>query len=183
MPILGIVCSFFGIFFVAQIDLEPTIISDGGGFFLGIISCCMYGLFTTLLKVWVMDNVTEVFGKMGLITWIFGIPLVLVCDLFRIEIFSLPTLPAFLGIVVNALIGSVMSDVLLAQAVVLLSPLIVAVGLTLTIPLSVWINVEFFGNTTTGQFDMQYLIGFLLITMSVALISAYKPNNIVFHYV
>jgi solute carrier family 35 protein F5 len=116
------------------------------GFAMALSSCACYGLFTTLLKRFSQDpkfpkSVVTMFGNFGLVSLVLGIPLIVFCDTTGIDRFAFPVEPvAIIGIVVNALVGSVLSDILLAKSVLLLNPLTVSIGLSLSMPLSLLLD-------------------------------------------
>lgn len=158
------------------------LVSDSGqnaplsiiGLFLAIFSCSLYGLFSVLLKKWTKhtDSVTSLFGRLGTVAIIIGIPLVFVAHIFGIEIFRFPSIFCFLAICGNAIFGSVFSDVLLAKSIMLLTPIIVSVGLTFTIPVSMLIEGRADLLATPKKFS-----GYILVVLSLVLVGSYKPGN------
>ncbi|KAF4677995.1 hypothetical protein FOL47_006942 [Perkinsus chesapeaki] len=137
---------------------------------LALGSACCYGLFTCCLKLWVPDErmVAYVFGMFGVVAFVLGIPLLLVCHITGLETLMLPTWGQFGAMTANAILGSVASDYLLSVAVILLSPLAAAVGLSLTIPLSLVVDSSILGLHT---FKGVYVLGSALVFGAVVLIS------------
>ena len=178
-PILGIVASIVGIQLLVKTDSDsppmnttppPPAIS---GIILAIISCALYGLFGVLLKRFtkISDSVIFVFGQLGLVALILGIPLLVIANILEIEIFAFPSISCFLAISINALFGSVLSDVLLAKAIMCLSPMIVSVGLTFTIPVSLLIEKGVSKVSTIGN-----VVGYLFVLISLVLVSSSDPQ-------
>ena len=57
--------------------------------------------------------------------------------MLHIERFALPSRETMLALTLNGLLGSVLSNMLLAKAMLLASPLVATVGLSLSIPLAI----------------------------------------------
>jgi solute carrier family 35 protein F5 len=85
-----------------------------------------------------------------------------------VEPFAFPPAKVLLYLFVNGLIGTVVSDLLWSYAIFFTSPTVATVGLSLTIPLA--ILVELFLNQRT--FSIYYLLGSLLV------LSAFLAVNI-----
>lgn len=86
-------------------------------------------------------------------------PFFFIFDWLGIEKFEWPNRKTFILLSVNALIGTVISDYCWARSVVLLGPLITCLGITLTFPISLTIDVWSNGES----FSWQYYVGSLLI--------------------
>ena len=76
-----------------------------------------------------------------------------------IETFELPTGQTLGALLLNALIGTALSDVLWALSVVLTNPVVATVGLSLTIPVAMLADLML-GN---AQFRVLYLLGMGLV--------------------
>ena len=141
LSVVGVCVSVVGILCVATLGDNASVV----GICIGVVSCASYGLFTTLLKrqqtlLSLPTNVVYVFGQFGLVALIIGVPLVCAVNFLGLDFWEFPSQYAIFGMCVNALIGSVLSDVLLAQSVLLLDPVTVAMGLALTMPFSLLID-------------------------------------------
>ena len=139
--VAALACSCAGILLLSS--LENTNAKNNSsfiGFGMALISCACYGLFTTLLKRFTLSSpvpVTTMFGYFGVVAILVGTPLIMLSDYTGFDAFALPrTTVAIFGIVANAIIGSVLSDILLAKAVILLNPVTVSIGLSMSMPLS-----------------------------------------------
>ncbi|KAF4664562.1 hypothetical protein FOZ61_000720 [Perkinsus olseni] len=137
---------------------------------LALGSACCYGLFTCCLKLWVPDErmVAYVFGMFGVVAFALGVPLLALCHFMGLEALALPSWGQFGAMTANAVLGSVASDYLLSVAVILLSPLSAAVGLSLTIPLSLVVDSTILG---LHSFKGVYMLGSALVFGAVVLIS------------
>lgn len=107
---------------------------------LALLSAAFYGIYTALLKIRIEDesrlSLPRFFGFVGLFNLSTIWPLLILFHFLRIELWSLPdTKIAWTIVAINAAITFV-SDFLWIIAMLMTSPLIVTVGLSLTIPLS-----------------------------------------------
>ncbi|CAE7789589.1 unnamed protein product [Symbiodinium sp. CCMP2592] len=84
-----------------------------------------------------------------------------------VQAFALPSRPVWGSLVVNALIGTNLSDVLWAYAVQLTTPLTATLGLSLTVPFGMISDVLLRGK----EFDAQYICGSLLVLLGFFLVS------------
>ncbi|KAI8348892.1 hypothetical protein B0O80DRAFT_417765 [Mortierella sp. GBAus27b] len=119
------------------------------GDFLALLSAVFYGCYTVLLKVRIRNesrvNMSLFFGYVGLFNLVLLWPMFGVLHLTGIEPFELPTGSKVIWmIVVNALFGTFLSDYLWLLSMLLTSPLVVTLGLSLSIPLALLGDI--FGN-------------------------------------
>ena len=77
---------------------------------------------------------------MGLFNTVLILPFFPILHFSGIETFEWPNYEALGGLIVNAILGSVISDYCWAKSVVLLGPLIPTLGLALTFPISALID-------------------------------------------
>ncbi|KAL4785567.1 hypothetical protein BJX76DRAFT_355959 [Aspergillus varians] len=153
----GVIASLIGIILISRVDLSATDSNpgaDGGGSTfpskspgeialgdaMAAFSAVMYGVYTIVLKRQVGDesrvNMQLFFGLVGLFNMFLLWPGFILLHLAGAEPFALPdTSRVWTIILVNAL-SSLLSDICWAYAMLLTSPLVVTVGLSLTIPLS-----------------------------------------------
>lgn len=106
-----------------------------------LLSAFFYAAYTTVLKWCLPDesmyNMGMVFGFVGVLNLAFMWPGLILVDLLNIEHFQLPpTFHVFWALAVNSIVGTNLSDVLWAKSVVLTSPLVATLGLSLTTPLA-----------------------------------------------
>jgi solute carrier family 35 protein F5 len=164
--LFGVLASFAGIVLVSHADLttpnhpsanasssagtpsitNPFPTKPASELFLGdalaFLSAILYGAYTITLKRTTVRcaplqlNMPLFFGLVGLCNAILLFPLFPFLHYTHIERFQLPTTPRIWKILVINSACSLFSDVCWAYAMVLTSPLVVTVGLSLTIPLS-----------------------------------------------
>ncbi|RJE22698.1 integral membrane protein [Aspergillus sclerotialis] len=149
---LGVIASLVGIILISRLDVSKTDSSDGGTFpekssgeialgdSMAAFSAIMYGVYTIVMKKQVGDesrvNMQLFFGLVGLFNVFLLWPGFVVLHLTGIESFQLPgTKRVWVIILVNSL-TSLVSDICWAYSMLLTTPLVVTVGLSLTIPLS-----------------------------------------------
>eukprot|EP00293_Proteomonas_sulcata_P008966 CAMPEP_0184305278 /NCGR_PEP_ID=MMETSP1049-20130417/14593_1 /TAXON_ID=77928 /ORGANISM="Proteomonas sulcata, Strain CCMP704" /LENGTH=151 /DNA_ID=CAMNT_0026617307 /DNA_START=381 /DNA_END=836 /DNA_ORIENTATION=+ len=116
------------------------------------------------------------FGFLGLIHSLFCIPILAILHFSNFEIFKPLTIEVSLYLSVNGLLGTVLSNVLWAKAIILTSPLIVNIGTSMSIPLSFfadYINP----NSTPPPMRVEYLIGSGLVVSSFLLASIVDQNE------
>mmetsp|Transcript_65402 Transcript_65402/g.108698 ORF Transcript_65402/g.108698 Transcript_65402/m.108698 type:complete len:419 (+) Transcript_65402:49-1305(+) len=109
---------------------------------LALLSAAASGIYCVLLRLFVPDeeqvHMPSLFGSVGFTCSICFLPLFPLLHFSGVETFELPPSRAALGaLLVNAILSTVLPDMLLAQAVVMTSPLLATLGLSLMIPLSV----------------------------------------------
>ncbi|KAL5051828.1 hypothetical protein BDW71DRAFT_169530 [Aspergillus fruticulosus] len=158
--LLGVIASLLGIILISRVDLSaaddpnPSPGHDGSGSTfppkspgeialgdaMAAFSAVMYGVYTIVLKRQVGDesrvNMQLFFGLVGVFNMFLLWPGFVLLHLTGVEPFALPdTRRVWTIILVNAF-SSLLSDICWAYAMLLTSPLVVTVGLSLTIPLS-----------------------------------------------
>ncbi|KAJ1862154.1 hypothetical protein LPJ73_000834 [Coemansia sp. RSA 2703] len=143
------------------------------GDMLALLSAAVYGCYTTLLKRRIGDearlDTPLFFGAVGLANILLLWPGFLLLHWTGIETFQMPqTGKMWAMILVNALVGTFLSDFLWLKAMLMTSPLIVTLGLSLTIPLSMAGDILF----KSLNVSPPYYIGALLI------LSAFIAANI-----
>ena len=95
------------------------------------------------------------FGLIGIVNLVAIPPFLFLAHFSGIEQFSVPSLQTIGLLTLNGLIGTVVSDYLWARSVLLLSPLISTLGLSLTIPCSLVAQNILFND----EFSPWYLAG------------------------
>ncbi|KAJ5893508.1 hypothetical protein N7495_005199 [Penicillium taxi] len=154
---LGVFASLIGIILISRVDLsgpdETPVAGRGEGSFphksageialgdaMAAFSALLYGVYTIVMKKQAGDesrvNMQLFFGLVGLFNVVLLWPGFIILHYTGIETFELPsTSRVWMIILVNSL-SSFVSDVAWAYAMLLTTPLVVTVGLSMTIPLS-----------------------------------------------
>lgn len=160
--IAGVVCTIMGCVVVGLRDessgkgISPTF-----GDFLSIVSSFFYALFSILLKMKVDDkfDMKLLFGFIGLLNTLTMWPFLIIVHILDIESVVAPSASAFFVLVMTALIGTVLADYLWARSVLLTSPLIATLGLSLMVPFAMVSDLVF----NDSSFSMWYLIGSMFV--------------------
>ncbi|KAK8001954.1 hypothetical protein PG991_014176 [Apiospora marii] len=151
--LVGVLASLAGIVLISTVDLSGKDNDEDRGNFphksqrqiaigdaMALFSAVVYGLYVTVMKLRVGNeervSMPLFFGMVGLFNIVFLWPLFIVLHVTGIETFELPPTSKVLIIIILNSISSFLSDMSWAYAMLLTSPLLVTVGLSLTIPLS-----------------------------------------------
>lgn len=150
--LLGVGASLLGVALISSIDVSGTTDSNRGSFphktprelalgdTMAFISAALYGFYAVFMKKRIGSesrvNMPLFFGLVGAFNIALLWPGLIVLHLTRVEPFQLPPSSKILTIVLVNSASSLVSDFCWAYAMLLTSPLVVSVGLSLTIPLS-----------------------------------------------
>lgn len=148
----GVLASLTGVVLISSVDLSGKSDEDRGNFphksqtsiaigdGMAFFSAIVYGLYVTVMKRRVGDedrvNMPLFFGLVGLFNLIFLWPGFILLHWTGIEPFEWPPTGKIWAIIILNSLSSFVSDMSWAFAMLLTSPLVVTVGLSLTIPLS-----------------------------------------------
>lgn len=110
------------------------------------------------------DDMSLFFGFLGFLALFFA-PFVLgLVHILGIEVFEVPSWTVFWKLAGNAFMGNILSNYLWGTAVLMLSPTTTAVGLSLTIPLSIVADQVFLAE---HQFSKLFIVGSALVAAGV----------------
>lgn len=128
------------------------------------------GLFTCLFKLWVKneENSGIVFGSFGFVGILIGIPIIVISNYTGLQAFEVPSWEAALLIVADAFLCSVVCNYFFSKTFIYLTPVIVQVGLTVTIPISFIITALIL---KTHIYSTWSILGIVLIFLAVAVVS------------
>lgn len=136
--------SFAGVVFVAYSDQakhdanESAIPTPLIGDILALCGAVFYGCYTTLLKLKIGDesriDMTLFFGFVGAFNLLFMWPFFIIFHFTGLEKFELPFSPSlWVMVLLNAFVGTFLSDYLWLLAMLMTSPLVVTLGISLTV--------------------------------------------------
>ncbi|KAK1253490.1 hypothetical protein MKX07_001567 [Trichoderma sp. CBMAI-0711] len=150
--LIGVVASLTGIVLISMVDLSGKSDENRGSFphktpaqialgdTMAFLSAVVYGIYVTVMKRRVGDedkvNMQLFFGLVGLFNLALLWPLFFILHWTGIEPFELPPTSQIWAIIIINAVASFVSDISWALAMLLTTPLVVTVGLSLTIPLS-----------------------------------------------
>jgi solute carrier family 35 protein F5 len=149
---IGVLASLGGVALISMVDVSGETDENRGSFphktpkelaigdVMAFVSAVLYGFYTVFMKARIGDetrvNMPLFFGLVGLANVLLLWPGFIILHLTGIEPFELPPTSRILNIVLINSASSLVSDFCWAYAMLLTSPLIVTVGLSLTIPCS-----------------------------------------------
>lgn len=148
----GVTASLVGVVLISSVDLSGSSNDNRGNFphkttaqiaigdAMAFFSAIIYGVYVTVMKRRVGNedrvNMPLFFGLVGLFNVVFLWPGFFILHFTGIEKFELPPTSQVWTIIIANSVASFFSDMAWAYAMLLTTPLVVTVGLSLTIPLS-----------------------------------------------
>ncbi len=173
--LFGVALSFGGVVLVYINDSEDglgELPRSTAGDLLSLISAFLYGCYIVLLKVKIPDenrvHMPMFFGFLGLLNFVFLLPLFFFLNWTGIEVWVLPDHKTLEFLFLNAFVGTVLSDYLWLWSVLLTSPLVATVGLSLTIPLAMLSDVLM---GKVSKYTISYIFGCLLVLTGFMLLN------------
>ena len=153
---------------------------QGGSFTMGnlttLLSALAYGLYAAQLKLEIPTEehtpMPYLFGLFGALILIGVAPCIAIVHVLKVERFAPPGGETLLALLLNGLFGSVVSNMLLARAMVLASPLVATVGLSLSIPLAIASDVM---RGRSGFMDVRPILGTIAVWAGFLGVSAAEP--------
>lgn len=140
-----------------------------GGDIVALLSAFFCAAYTSVLKWHLPDDerfaMGMVFGAVGVLNFLFLWPGLVILGVSGAEPFAWPTWRQFWPLLLNALIGTNLSDVLWARSVVLTSPVVATLGLSLTTPLAMIVDAIF----KHAHFNGLYIAGAILVMVGFLL--------------
>ncbi|KAI3334332.1 hypothetical protein F4824DRAFT_468526 [Ustulina deusta] len=151
--LVGVLASLSGVILISLVDLSGDGNDDGRGNFphktqaqiaigdgMAFLSAIIYGVYVVVMKVRIGNedrvNMPLFFGFVGMFNVLLLWPLFPILHYTGIEHFELPPSGKIWAIVLSNSLFSFISDISWAYAMLLTTPLVVTVGLSLNIPLS-----------------------------------------------
>ncbi|KAK3325660.1 hypothetical protein B0H66DRAFT_133837 [Apodospora peruviana] len=150
--LIGVLASLAGVVLISSVDLSGASDADRGNFphkstaqiaigdSMAFFSAIIYGVYVTVMKRRVGNedrvDMPLFFGLVGLFNVLFLWPGFFILHYTGIETFELPPTGKIWTIIMVNSASSFLSDMFWAYAMLLTTPLVVTVGLSLTIPLS-----------------------------------------------
>lgn len=150
------------------------------GNFLALIGALCYALYLLVMKLKCgtgnkTTNERELFGWVGVMTLILGVPLLLFAHVMEIEKFELPPNKTVLFMIMVNAIFSVISDYVTILAMLLTNPLVTSLALTSGIPITIFIDFLVLQLTSLEKSSSSnlflYAFGVICILISVVLIN------------
>ncbi|KAK4171566.1 hypothetical protein QBC36DRAFT_91680 [Triangularia setosa] len=150
--LIGVLASLVGVILISSVDLSGANDDSRGSFphkstweiavgdSMALFSAVVYGIYVTVMKLRVGNeervNMGLFFGLVGLFNVVFLWPGFFVLHFTGLEPFEWPPTGTVWAIIMLNSVASFFSDIIWAYAMLLTTPLIVTVGLSLNIPVS-----------------------------------------------
>lgn len=170
----GLLICMMAIILVALSDEEN--VNDNNhsfiGDFLTLLGAMGYGLYTTILRIKVTSDdsvpMPLLLGYLGLSTAILCSPLILLMSLLHLDNLDKMTGAVFGFVLLNGFLDNVIADYLWARAVLLTSPTVATVGLSLTIPFAILCDFIIRGQFSLYSFigAILFIIGFIILNIN-----------------
>lgn len=181
--LMGVLASLTGIILISMVDLSGDSDENRGSFphksttqiaigdTMAFVSAIIYGIYVTVMKKRVGNedrvDMRMFFGLVGTCTLVLLWPVFLILHFTGVETFELPPTSRIWIIIIANSLASFVSDISWAFAMLLTTPLVVTVGLSLTIPLSLVGEIIQYGQYSS----IMYWIGALVVFVSFAFIN------------
>ncbi|QPG97226.1 hypothetical protein C2857_005988 [Epichloe festucae Fl1] len=181
--LFGVTASLVGIILISTVDLSGESDENRGSFphktpaqiaigdSMAFFSAMMYGLYVTVMKRRVGNedkvDMRLFFGLVGVCNLVLLWPLFFILHWTGIEPFEMPPTGTVLTIIIVNSMASFVSDMCWAFAMLLTTPLVVTVGLSLTIPLSLIGEMIQYGQYSS----LVYWIGAAVVFVSFVFIN------------
>ena len=138
---------------------------------LALMAAVFYGLYTVTVKLKVKDDASVnwqlILGFLGLTNLALAWPLFFLLHWTRLEVFVLPSSTILASLLLNGLLGTVLADYLWARSILLTSPLVATMGLTLNIPCSLLVEWLWKGR----GYGWTYVVGGLSVVVGFVLVN------------
>lgn len=169
MRILAVLISAGGVLLLGIPDLMKSDSTAIGNTF-ALMGAIFYGVYSIFLKRVAVDesriSMPILFAFSGLYTLLFAWPILVGLDYFGIEPFKLPTGKMLYYVLLNVILGGFVPNYLWNVAFVCTSPLVVAIGISFSIPIT--LTIEYFcGNPA----PMLRVLSGLLIVMGFIIVN------------
>jgi solute carrier family 35 protein F5 len=181
--LIGVAASLVGVVLISTVDLTGDNDENRGSFphktpaqialgdSMALVSALVYGMYVTIMKRRVGNeekvDMKLFFGLVGVLNLVLLWPIFFILHWTGIEPFQLPPTGTIWTIVIVNSLSSFVSDLSWALAMLLTTPLVVTVGLSLTIPLSLIGEVFQYGQYSS----FLYWIGAAVVVLSFVFIN------------
>lgn len=153
---VAVCISVCGLVLVSICDMYVEHMHIPSGSLLGLVSAVFYSLYTVFLRRHVEQeekiDILLFYGFVGLYNCLFLWPLFFLIHYNVWEVFSLPDRAQWVTLLVEGLLGTVLSETLWLYGMLLTSPLIATLALGLTMPMSMIVNMSLYQVTYSRLF-------------------------------
>ena len=159
--LIGVLIALAGVVVVSSVDFDGSgnIFAD----LMALVGAMIYACYAIYLRVKIPDeralSMPMFFGFVGIINMVLLPPLGVILNFTQVEPFAFPSAKTFGFLMLNGLIGTVLSDYLWVLAVVWAGATTATVGISLAIPFQILADVAV-GN---ARFNVLFILGALLV--------------------
>ena len=148
---------------------SAPIVETVEGILMAVSAAGCFGLFSCLFKKWIVNDQYGgiVFGSFGLVAFAVGLPFIVIAHFSGLQTFVVPDWKVWLIVTGDAIMCCFVNNVCLSRAFIYLTPVTVLVGLTITVPLSVFADAVIFAN---HSYSAANIVGISLITVAVLVV-------------
>ncbi|KAL2315002.1 Membrane transporter [Schizosaccharomyces pombe] len=182
--LLALMASVGGVIIVVTQDAKQADLNDSPpsrpalGNAYALLAALLYGCYSVMVKFHITEescvSTRLFFGLVGLFDLILLWPFLIILHLYGVERFSLPSTTAgLIVLIINASITFV-SDYLWVIAMLMTSPLLVTVGMSLSIPLALFFDILLKGH----YLNFSLILGSLLVFAGFIVVN-YNQQNII----
>ncbi|KAI9149388.1 putative vacuolar membrane protein [Paramyrothecium foliicola] len=181
--LIGVTASLAGVVLISTVDLSGESDENRGSFphkspgqialgdSMALVSALVYGMYVTIMKRRVGNeekvDMKLFFGLVGVFNLVLLWPVFFILHWTELEPFQMPPSGRIWTIVIVNSLSSFVSDISWALAMLLTTPLVVTVGLSLTIPLSLVGEVVQYGQYSS----FLYWVGAAVVVLSFVFIN------------
>lgn len=176
LRLAGVLCSIGGVVMVSYSDAEAGGSTPGNntvkGDLMAVGSAVLYGVYLVLLRRQTAGRLIDMplfLGCVGGCALLMLWPGFFIVHFTGLEPFAWPDGQTWGYLLINSLLGTVISELLWLWATLLTSPLISTLALSLTIPLSLLADKVF--GLRKAHFTWLYIVGTLLVLMAFFLVN------------
>jgi solute carrier family 35 protein F5 len=176
LKLAGVLITIGGVVVVALSDRGSVRSETLQGDAVCLLSAIAYACYANVLKRRIDDDarisMAMFFGFVGLWNLVLFWPFFVLLHYTELEPFSLPDVRVLGFLTLNGLIGTVLSDWIWLQSMLLTSPLVSTLGLSVTIPVAL-----LFDGMRGKTFSLIYLFGSLLVLIGFVMATVIEHRN------
>ena len=94
-------------------------------------------------------------------------PVIVLCSVTGFESFEIPTAEIFGYLLLNAVLGTALSDFLWLKSILLISAVVATVGLSLTIPIAMFSDMLIYA----AHYEPLYIVGAILVSIGFMIVN------------
>jgi solute carrier family 35, member F5 len=178
--VFGVVATILGAVLVSVSDTDDNDGDDSSsdtqhhtflGAMFALLSAVFYSCYTIAIDYKIRDenaiDMQVLFGLIGFFNFIGLWPLFFILNWMGVESLEMPSGRVMMFLAINGMFGSVLSDYLWARSVLLTTPLIATLGLSMTIPVAMIVDLVWHHT----HYGVWYIVGSLAVVSGFVLVN------------